>query len=142
MTDVPGDDAEHDLYRHPNTQANMTKDRQRSQKSFDIYSLGVVFVELAHWKTVDKVLGIDMQRARGKPEILRHVRGELLADERIADIGAEMGEKFEDAVRTCLVGEQELGLKPGDDEDAEGVAEKLSVRFYEDVVKRLGQVVV
>jgi hypothetical protein len=142
MTDVPGDDAEHDLYRHPNTQANMTKDRQRSQKSFDIYSLGVVFVELAHWKTVDKVLGIDMQRARGKPEILRHVRGELLADERIADIGAEMGEKFEDAVRTCLVGEQELGLRPGDDEDAEGVAEKLSVRFYEDVVKRLGQVVV
>lgn len=142
MTDVPGDDAEHDLYRHPNAQANRRKERQRSKKSFDIYSLGIIFVELAHWKTVDKVLGIDMRRARGKPEMLRQVRDELLGDERIADIGAEMGEKFEDAIKTCLIGEQELGQQEGDEEATDKVAEKLSVRFYEEVVKRLGQVVI
>lgn len=142
MTDVPGDDAEEDLYRHPNAQANRKRERQRSKKSFDIYSLGVIFVELAHWKTVDQVLGIDMRRARGKPEILRQVRDKLLEDAQIADIGAEMGEKFEDATKTCLVGETRSDVLSGDDKDTAGVAEKLSVTFYEDVVKRLGQVVV
>ncbi|QLI71667.1 uncharacterized protein G6M90_00g086100 [Metarhizium brunneum] len=138
MTDVPGDDAEHDLYRHPDTQTNRRKERQRSKKCFDIYSLGIIFVELAHWKTVDKVLKIDMRRARGKPEILRQIQDELLGDERMADVGGEMGEKFEDAVRTCLGGGNRLGLHQG----REDAAEKLSTTFYENVVKKLGQIAV
>ncbi|KHO00657.1 Protein kinase-like domain protein [Metarhizium album ARSEF 1941] len=142
MTDVPGDDAEHDLYRHPDTQTNRGRERQRSKKCFDIYSLGIIFVELAHWKTVDKVLGIDMQRARGKPDVLRKVQGELLGGERMADVGGEMGEKFEYVVRTCLGGEEKLRLYQGQKDGAEGAAEKLSTRFYEEVVKKLGQVVV
>ncbi|KAG8414864.1 hypothetical protein J3458_008768 [Metarhizium acridum] len=142
MTDVPGDDAEHDLYRHPDTQTNRRKERQRSKKRFDIYSLGIIFVELAHWKTVDKVLEIDMRRARGKPEILRQIQDELLGAGRMADIGGEMGEKFEGAVRTCLGGRNRLGLRQGHEESAEDAAEKLSKTFYENVVKRLGQIVV
>lgn len=142
MTDVPGDDAEHDLYRHPDAQANRGKERQRSKKSFDIYSLGVIGVELAHWNTIDKILGVDVRRARGRPELLRQIRKELLKEERIADLGAEMGERFENATRICLEGEGELGLQPGQDETADEVAEKLSERFYEDVVKKLGMVVV
>ena len=142
MTDVPGDDAEHDLYRHPDAQANRRKDRMRSKKSFDVYSLGVVFVELAHWKTIDEVLKLDMRRARGKPDVLRETRARLLHDTRISDVGAEMGEQFERATKTCLAGGLELGIHPDDDETADDVAEKLSVRFYEDVVKRLQEIVV
>ncbi|EQL00614.1 HET-s/LopB domain protein [Ophiocordyceps sinensis CO18] len=142
MTDVPCDDAEHDLYRHPHTQCIRGRDRERFKKSFDIYSLGVILVELAHWKTVDRVLGIDLRRARGDHGIVRQVRRSLVARKSISDVGAEMGQRFEEATRTCLTGGLELGLNPGEDETADEVAERLSVRHYEDVVKKLGEVVV
>ncbi|KAH6604311.1 hypothetical protein Trco_007757 [Trichoderma cornu-damae] len=142
LTEIPGDVAEHDLYRHPRAQLNQGKSRERSKKSFDIYSLGVIFVELAHWKPVEGVLGIEMRLARGQSDVVRHVRSDLLAAGRVADVGAEMGEKFEEAARRCLTGEHELGLAPGDDETADDVAERLSVRYYEDVVKKLAEIVV
>ncbi|KAH7143898.1 prion-inhibition and propagation-domain-containing protein [Dactylonectria macrodidyma] len=142
MTDAPGVDAEHDLYRHPRAQSNRRRERERSKKSFDIYSLGVIFFELAHWQPVKTVLGIEMRRARGRPDLLRRVRETLLIEERIAAVGADMGERFEEATRKCLAGGKELGLQDGDDETADDVAERLSMRFYEDVVKRLEAVVV
>ncbi|KAG5922102.1 hypothetical protein E4U42_005601 [Claviceps africana] len=139
-TDVPGDDAEQDLYRHPEAQANKGKCRQRSKKSFDMYSLGVVFVELAHWKTVDEVLGIDMGRARAKPEMLRQVRERLLHVDAAAEVGAHMGEKYEEATVACLAGGTGLGLQAGEDETSDEVAEKLSTKLYDDVVKRLAEI--
>ncbi|KAL6912960.1 hypothetical protein FSHL1_010643 [Fusarium sambucinum] len=142
MTDAPGDDAEHDLYRHPNAQSNRRRDRERSKKSFDIYSLGVIQVELAHWRPIEDVLRIDIRRARGRPDIVRGIREALLKEDRVAAIGADMGERFENATRKCLAGGEELGLKEGDDETQDEVAEKLSMTFYEDVVKRLEEVVV
>ncbi|UKZ95589.1 uncharacterized protein TrAFT101_010419 [Trichoderma asperellum] len=142
VTEIPGFDAEHDLYRHPRAQSNQGKLRERSKKSFDIYSLGVIFVELAHWKPVEGVLGIEMRLAKGQSDVVRQVRSDLLATERVADLGAEMGEKFEEAARRCLLGERELGLEPGDDETADEVAERLSVRYYDDVVKKLAEIVV
>ncbi|RFU72233.1 hypothetical protein TARUN_10033 [Trichoderma arundinaceum] len=142
VTEIPGYDAEHDLYRHPRAQSNQGKSRERSKKSFDIYSLGVIFVELAHWKPVEGVLGMEMRLAKGQSDVVRHVRSDLLTAGRIADLGAEMGEKFEEAARRCLTGEHELGLEPGDDETADEVAERLSVRYYDDVVKKLAEIVV
>lgn len=142
MTDAPGDDAEHDLYRHPNAQSNRRRERERSKKSFDIYSLGVILVELAHWRPIEEVLGIDMRRARGRPDVVRKVRDALLAEDRVAAVGADMGERFEDATRRCLAGGEELGLRDGDDETEDEVAERLSIKFYKEVVKRLEDVVV
>ncbi|QPC78927.1 hypothetical protein HYE68_009679 [Fusarium pseudograminearum] len=142
MTDAPGDDAEHDLYRHPNAQSNRRQDRERSKKSFDVYSLGVIMAELAHWQPIEDVLRINIQRARGRPDVIRGIREALLKEDRVAAVGADMGERFEDAARKCMAGGEELGLGEGDDETQDEVAEKLSMTFYEDVVKRLGEVVV
>ncbi|KAM0436014.1 hypothetical protein ACHAPT_002906 [Fusarium lateritium] len=142
MTDAPGDDAEHDLYRHPSAQSNRRRERERSKKSFDIYSLGIILVELAHWRPIEDVLGIDMRRARGRPDVVRKVREALLAEERVAAVGADMGERFEDATRRCLAGGEELGLREGDDETEDEVAERLSIKFYKEVVKRLEDVIV
>ena len=96
---------------------------KKELKSFDIYSLGVIFVELAHWKTVEEVLGINVRR---KPDLVRKVREGLLQDDQIAEVGACMGEKFEEATKKCLVGEHELGLGKGDDETTDEVAGRLS----------------
>jgi hypothetical protein len=70
------------------------------------------------------------------------VRDALLAEDRVAAVGADMGERFEDATRRCLAGGEELGLRDGDDETEDEVAERLSIKFYKEVVKRLEDVVV
>jgi len=142
MTEIPGpgDDVEYNLYRHPLAQSPKPEERERFKKSFDIYSLGVLLVEIAHWAPVEKVLGLDMNAARGRPSIALQVRQRLLADEQIADIGACMGAVYEAASRKCIAGGKDLGLREGDDETNDTVAAQLSMVLHEDVVKPLGDV--
>lgn len=142
MTDIPGpgDDAEYNLYRHPLAQSTNPEERERFKKSFDIYSLGVLLVEIAHWAPVERVLGIDMNAARGRPSIALRVRDSLLVEEQIADLGACMGAVYETASRKCITGGKELGLCEGDDETNDAVAARLSMVLHEDVVKPLGDV--
>jgi hypothetical protein len=145
MTDIPGDDAEFDLYRHPDAQSTNPGERSRFKKSFDIYSLGVLLVELAHWDTIDRILRINLNVARGRPSIalrVRAVRLNLLSDDIVAGIGASMGEIYEKAARICISGGQSLGLEDGNDETDGAVAARLSMTFYENVVKELDSVVV
>jgi len=142
MTDVPGpgDDAEYNLYRHPHVQSTIGGERERFKKSFDIYSLGVLLVEIAHWKTVDDVLGIDVNAARGRPSIALRVRAQLLDPDQVAEVGASIGAVYENAARTCLEGGSKLGLLEKDNETNDMVAAKLSMVLHEAVVKPLGEV--
>jgi hypothetical protein len=140
MTDIPSDDAAYNLYRHPLAQSTNPEERERFKRSFDIYSLGVLLVEIAHWATVEKVLGIDTNSARGRPSIALKVREKLLVEEQIADLGACMGAVYETAARKCIEGGKELGLSEGDDETNDAVAARLSMVIHEDVVKPLGDI--
>jgi hypothetical protein len=141
MTEFPGDDAEHNFYRHPLAQSNNPDERERFKKSFDIYSLGVLLVEIAHWKTIEGILHIDTNAARrGRPSIALRVRESLLVEEQISDLGACMGAVYETAARKCIKGGKELGLSEGDDETNDAVAARLSMVLHEDVVKPLGDI--
>jgi hypothetical protein len=154
MTDVPGpgDDVEFNLYRHPRAQSSSMmvpgpgsggerqQGRERFKKSLDIYSLGVLLVEIAHWTTVDRILGINLNAARGRPSIALRVRENLLAEEQIAELGAAMGAVYEGATKKCLAGGLELGLSEDDDETDDVVASRLSMVLHEQVVKPLGDV--
>lgn len=136
MTEIPGDNGAYNMYRHPHTQGQGFGPRESFRKSFDIYSLGVVLVELAHWRTVDKVLGVE----KGGLRVMGRVRGMLLEEEKMDDVGGAMGELYEGAVRVCVQGGEELGLEEGVDELGDFGAGRVSLKFYEDVVKRLGDV--
>lgn len=136
MTEIPGHVPTYNLYRHPSTQVFGFGPRESFRKTFDIYSLGIILVELAHWQTVDKVLGIDVNRTSSVAKI----KDALLDDHRIAEIGTNMGEIFEEATKRCISGGRELGLDETEDETDDAVAAKLSMAFYEDVVKKLGDV--
>ncbi|KAK4650448.1 hypothetical protein QC762_707510 [Podospora pseudocomata] len=142
MTDIPGpgDDIEYNLYRHPNAQSTNPDERERFKKSFDIYSLGVLLVEIAHWATVDKVLGINLNVARGRPSFALKVRDSLLATDQIAELGACMGELYEGATQKCIAGGEQLGLSEKDDETNDAVAARLSMVLHEKVVKKLGEI--
>ncbi|KAL1875211.1 hypothetical protein Daus18300_003282 [Diaporthe australafricana] len=165
MTEDPPARARDDLYRHPSAQSSVaalgswtaadgdhgdgegpsSAARPRSRRSFDIYSLGVLLVEVAHWRTVDRVLGIDVAgggdaKRRISPRTALGVRARLLGGEVLAEVGACMGEVFEGAARRCVAGGEELGLEEGDDEASDAVAARLLMRFWADVVKVLGDV--
>ncbi|KAI1861723.1 uncharacterized protein JN550_010663 [Neoarthrinium moseri] len=140
MTEIAGDDVEHNLYRHPSAQTAGSGERARFKKSFDIYSLGVVLVEIAHWAPVEKVLGIDLRKARGQPSMISRVRDRLLAQDMLAELGGHMGEIYEKAARRCIAGGKWLNLLETEEETNDDVAARLSMAFYEDVVKRLDSI--
>lgn len=140
MTDIPGDDAEFDLYRHPQAQSTNPGERARFKKSFDIYSLGVLLVEIAHWDTIDRIFRINLSVARSRPSIALRLKSSLLAADVMATIGAAVGEVYENATRICISGGSSLGLEDGDDETDGAVAARLSMAFYENVVKELDSV--
>lgn len=150
MTQVPPDDIALDIYRHPLAQSSSTTGaahaddetkRKRFRRSFDVFGLGVMFVEIALWETVDRVLGIDLQGAAGRSRrAALGVRDQLLGREVMEEVGACMGLRFEEATRTCLAGGEALGLAGDDDETSDEAVASLSVRFYEDVVQSLGDV--
>lgn len=140
MTQIP-DDVENDLYRHPHAQSSThAKERERFRRSFDIYSLGVMFVEIAFWKPVGRVLDIDLIAAQRSRRVAQGVRSQLLDPSVIEEIGASMGEKFENATRRCIAGGEQLGLVEGGDETSDAVAANLSMAFYENVVQQLGSI--
>jgi hypothetical protein len=116
----------------------------------------VILVELAYWRPIDSVLRdldlksvqrndmkvqekevFDIERARGHPRLVEGIRGKLLREESIRELGARMGGMFKEVTRRCLEGGEELGIAVGEDEMEGRVAARLSMAFYEEVVKRL-----
>lgn len=139
-TELPGDDNEHEIYRHPLTQHGRLGPRNPYRKSFDIYSLGIMLVELAHWQPINEVLGIDFSTTACRGLVLG-VRASLLTRSRLQELGANMGTVFETACRKCIAGDEELGILNGQDETKDNtVAARLSETFYQDVVKKLGSI--
>lgn len=133
MTQRPSDDPGADIYRHPATQAGLG-----FLKSFDLYSLGVVLLEIAYWAPIEKILGIaDLERAR--PKEVSRVRAMLLEEERFRKhVRSHLGQTVEGLVWACLKGPEGFGLDGECDEKDAFVAARLQREFGERVVKRLG----
>ncbi|ESZ90229.1 hypothetical protein SBOR_9383 [Sclerotinia borealis F-4128] len=142
-TEIPGDGEEHNMYRHPGTQNIGFGPRESYRKSFDIYSFGVVLVELCFWRSITDIMAeIGKKSPRERPsKRAKNVREILMGEDMLSKIGGEMGEVVEEVVRRCIVGGKELGVEGGEDEMGdERVASKLGMRFFESVVKKLGDV--
>jgi hypothetical protein len=143
MTVRPTYDAWANIYRHPTVQSNgncedATSTHDSYKKSFDLYSLGILFLEIAHWKTIDQILDIDLNEAT--PKQTWRVRKRLLTHEpqHLRLVKSYSGNTVEEVVRSCLVGPEAFGLKKGCDERRGVVAAALHKAFGERVVRRLG----
>lgn len=128
-----------DVYRHP-TMQTMSIKRGSYMKSFDLYSLGIVLLEIAQWKTIDRILEIDLDTA--SPKQTRLVMDRLLETEsqHLKFVKSYLGNAVEQAVRACLGGPASLGLPKGCDEGTQIVAAELQKEFGERVVRRLAGV--
>jgi hypothetical protein len=79
------------LYRHADYQ--MPKPAQKFRRSYDVYGLGIVLIEIGLWKQI---------RAFWKPGMDAKSFHEHIMSDIVPLLGFYMGEKYRDAVMACL----------------------------------------
>ena len=136
-TEPPPHHSEHDIYRHP---ALLAHTMSRSQKSHDIYSLGIVLVEIAYWKSIDEIMQIPKGPEKAVRSRVRRVRGLLLQGNYMSAIEGEVGEAYGAVVKRCLAGGEELGIEEDAQEMDVEVGAHMQGVFSEHVVNRLGDI--
>jgi len=76
MTEKPPENAASDLYRHPRVQGTGNRETASAggfKKSYDLYSLGVVLLEIAYWKPLTKYLEFQICTKLGQAQRLKFV---------------------------------------------------------------------
>lgn len=134
MTEAPPANPEYDIYKHPRVLRVI--DRRGYRKMFDIYSLGILLLEISEWRSVDVIVGIRDPKTARATEISA-IRDRLLTEGFMEEVGASMGSLFRASVRFCLGGGAAMGGKGRADETDDAGVTKLSQDFYENVVKHL-----
>lgn len=123
-----------DLYRWPSSQTHY-QDEHSWRKTFDIYSLGIVLIEIAHWQPIEKVMGIvdvtPSQCQKIQPRIIQ------TEPEHLAKILETVGRKYHDAVKTCIQGYKGFDLEENDNQSAPDIALPLQRKYRERVVHQL-----
>ncbi|KID86869.1 hypothetical protein MGU_05998 [Metarhizium guizhouense ARSEF 977] len=100
-TERPLENPWFDLYRHPETQFNVPREgRNGFQKSYNVYSLGVVLYEFAVWKPIHIVLGLD-RKQRPRAAAAKGVKTQLLSHKGISTLKSEAGDVFAGIVKFC-----------------------------------------
>jgi hypothetical protein len=133
-TEPPRAHSEHDIYRHPDI---LSSSSPRSKKSHDIYSLGVVLIEIAYWQRIDRIVNLpeDHKAARGK---VKRVRKMILEDNIIQWIDSNVGEIYAEVVRKCVAGGKDLGVESVRDENDKNVGASMQQAFSDEIVQKLG----
>lgn len=134
LKDPPSDEPNSDIYRHPRVQGYSAG--SKFVKSYDLYALAIVLLEIAYWQPIDRILGGERPYLRAKDH--RTVRGQLLGDPQYSDhVEQHLGVTVKGAIWACLKG---FGMKPDCDErDAETAANMLR-EFGERVVMKLSEI--
>lgn len=126
------------LYVHPSYQGSDAKGTYR--KTFDIYSLGIILLEIAYWKRIEDIMGIDMNEAT--PAQLKALRGRLLQldSKYLAHVQSDLGNRYHAAVRSCIEGPSSFGISADKSEGELQTGAKLHHSFVTLVVDALGSI--
>ncbi|KAL8716280.1 MAG: hypothetical protein Q9220_000185 [cf. Caloplaca sp. 1 TL-2023] len=157
-TTTGGDDLDEwtELYVHPDYQGQGTKGTYR--KTFDIYSLGIVLLELAFWAPIEQVVDVDMDGVDVLEEV-KDIRRRLLESSsaaaapvaaatataaqqqpevRVLDtVKANLGERYWTAVNSCIRGREAFGVAEKESEVDVEVGAKLQSGFTRLVTEML-----
>ena len=141
MTELPSQNPEHDMYRHPRMHGlGPWEGRQGFKWTFDIYSLGIVLVEIANWMRIDELLELGDPKKLDDPTLAAIQRRLLNEKVHMENVGSNAGCRFRDATLSCLRGATAFGLGAFDDETNEHVAARLSKGFYLRVLRPLEEI--
>lgn len=133
LTEPPPEYSENDLYRHPST---IGHERQRSSKSHDIYSLGIVLIEIAFWQRVERTLGLPIGEKASRA-FIRGIRRCLLEEPYLTELEGLVGETYRRVVQKCLHGGSSLGLSEDADENDQAVGAAIQGIFSEEIIDKL-----
>lgn len=151
MTEKPPFDPLSDLYRHPHAQFGEWRNSYR--KAYDIYSLGVILIEIALWEPIENILGFK-DLARLEPKKLRGIRDGLLgvtdddvgldcceaigaSPDLLMKIANQCGDSYRDVVEICLEA-TEVEKQAYRGESYASTRSRLRVMFQEQVSDKLG----
>ncbi|KAF1996863.1 hypothetical protein P154DRAFT_442479, partial [Amniculicola lignicola CBS 123094] len=140
LTEQPSSDKTHELYRHPDVQFDVPRDGPYGFRApHDVFSLGVVLLEIAVWQPVNHFLGVSLTQRLSRA-IIRKSRAQLMDDMSLSIAEAEAGHRFAEAIRLCLA--SEVILEQSDDVTDNGEQEHLKIgvegNCLGDVVSILG----
>lgn len=130
-----------EICRFPDIQGDGPKPHYR--KTFDMYSLGIVLLEVASWKGISEIMGIsNIEKAR--PDETKEVRARLLSKESdiLETLRAEVGDQYHDAVKSCIRGRDSFGISEEDEETSTEAGILLQQRFQDEVVRKLQGLVI
>jgi hypothetical protein len=127
-----------DLYCHPLYQGAGPK--QPYRKTFDIYSLGLVLLEIAFWRPIESI--VELQHHPSNRRAAESIRNELIQkdSEYMEELRARMGDEYQNAVSVCIIGRMSLDVDKDADETDVLVAAKLQRTFMERVVDVIGAI--
>lgn len=108
-------DPKWDSYRWPGIQNEAPK-ATNSRKTHDIYSLGLVLLEIAHWKPLHEIMCLKTWPA--PPSQNSSIRTWLLGEKRyppfkknpLSELRNIAGDKYWKAVSRCLIAHGEMGM--------------------------------
>ena len=127
-----------ELYVHPSYQGSDAKGTYR--KTFDIYSLGIILLEIAYWKPIENILGLDPDAATA--DELKAIRTRLIrpGSEYLAPVKADLGDRYYTAVTSCLEGRGAFRIADDESEASAETGAKLQRGFTSLVVDGLGSI--
>ncbi|SCV57791.1 uncharacterized protein FFB14_15326 [Fusarium fujikuroi] len=140
-----------DFYRWPQIQNEVPK-TTNSRKTYDIYSLGLVLLEIGHWKPLNEMMCLKKWPNPSAQDV--KVRGWLLGEDArppfkksnpLLELRDIVGDKYWNATRRCLVAHGELGLGVEENFDkAKGLEYDLQLQnnFTDLVVEELKSIII
>ncbi|KAM0547593.1 hypothetical protein ACHAPJ_010337, partial [Fusarium lateritium] len=140
-----------DIYRWPRIQ-NEVPQSTNSRKTYDIYSLGLVLLEIAHWKPLNKMMCLRKWPTPSAQDV--RIRGWLLEEDPrppfkdsnpLLELRDIAGDKYWKATRRCLVAHGEWGMQVEENPDqSQGLDTDLRLQntFTELVVEELKSIII
>ena len=124
-----------ELYVHPDYQGIGPKCTFR--KTFDIYSFGIVLLEIARWSKIEDIVNINPESATFAE--LKSIRSKLLQpnSEGLATIKASCGDRYYGTVKSCIEGGAAFGIDDSENEVNPETGAKLQQGFTRMVVDAL-----
>ncbi|KXX83375.1 hypothetical protein MMYC01_200007 [Madurella mycetomatis] len=101
-----------DLYRWPGIQRKKPTERN-SKKTYDLYNLGLVLLEIAHWKTLHRVMGRGQENRERTDE---HDKAPMVPLEEskmpssLKELRNIAGDRYWKAVGRCIWAHDEKGF--------------------------------
>ena len=136
----PPHDSKWALYCHPTYLDTERKSGYR--KSYDIYSLGIILIEIAFWKPIDQILqSLHSGRDSALDNERQDTRTRILDSNTVLEqVRLNMNDGYAKATRACIEGLPAFGLSEDVDEANPYVAALLQRSFIEVVVDPLKEI--